>query len=84
MARFQLPTLLLLIATVPLISALHDLAGDFLRLPSQASTFLHDNNEGTRWAILIAGSNGYWNYRHQVIFPFPFPRFKIQLFYYFE
>ncbi|CAL5204841.1 unnamed protein product [Lathyrus oleraceus] len=65
MARFQLPTLLLLIATVPLISALHDLAGDFLRLPSQASTFLHDNNEGTRWAILIAGSNGYWNYRHQ-------------------
>ncbi|CAK8568418.1 unnamed protein product [Lathyrus sativus] len=65
MARFQLPILLLLIATVPLISALHDLTGDFLRLPSQTSTFLNDNNEGTRWAILIAGSNGYWNYRHQ-------------------
>lgn len=25
--------------------------------------------EGTRWAVLIAGSNGYWNYRHQVIPP---------------
>lgn len=22
--------------------------------------------EGTRWAVLIAGSSGYWNYRHQV------------------
>jgi glycosylphosphatidylinositol transamidase (GPIT) subunit GPI8 len=22
--------------------------------------------QGTRWAILIAGSAGYWNYRHQV------------------
>ena len=22
--------------------------------------------QGTRWAILIAGSGGYWNYRHQV------------------
>ncbi|KAJ1264391.1 hypothetical protein BS78_09G259700 [Paspalum vaginatum] len=28
---------------------------DFLRLPS----------EGTRWAVLLAGSNGYYNYRHQ-------------------
>jgi len=24
------------------------------------------DEEGTRWAILIAGSAGYWNYRHQV------------------
>ena len=22
--------------------------------------------EGTKWAVLVAGSNGYWNYRHQV------------------
>jgi legumain len=22
-------------------------------------------SSGTRWAVLIAGSNGYWNYRHQ-------------------
>ncbi|XP_024382719.1 vacuolar-processing enzyme isoform X2 [Physcomitrium patens] len=25
----------------------------------------HKGEEGTRWAILIAGSAGYWNYRHQ-------------------
>jgi legumain len=24
-----------------------------------------DAEKGTRWAILIAGSSGYWNYRHQ-------------------
>lgn len=23
---------------------------------------------GVRWAVLVAGSNGYGNYRHQVIF----------------
>ena len=22
--------------------------------------------QSTRWAVLIAGSSGYWNYRHQV------------------
>ncbi|KAI7748310.1 hypothetical protein M8C21_032897 [Ambrosia artemisiifolia] len=33
---------------------------DFLRLPSEK----HDS-VGTRWAVLLAGSNGYWNYRHQ-------------------
>lgn len=68
MARF----LFLIIATlIPIFSAATATAGDdFLRLPSQASRFFQsddDNNEGTKWAILIAGSNGYWNYRHQVI-----------------
>ncbi|EPS59704.1 hypothetical protein M569_15100, partial [Genlisea aurea] len=24
-----------------------------------------DDIVGTRWAVLVAGSNGYWNYRHQ-------------------
>lgn len=24
-----------------------------------------ETNKGTRWAVLIAGSAGYWNYRHQ-------------------
>ncbi|KAE8099992.1 hypothetical protein FH972_017931 [Carpinus fangiana] len=48
---------------------------DYIRLPSEASRFfgtgdggVHDNDDGTagtRWAVLIAGSNGYWNYRHQ-------------------
>lgn len=50
---------------------------DYIRLPSEASKFFGrdggdvlDNDDvtsGTRWAVLIAGSNGYWNYRHQVI-----------------
>jgi legumain len=34
-------------------------AGDFLRLPSEQDVV------GTRWAVLIAGSNEYYNYRHQ-------------------
>ncbi|KAL0407725.1 UNVERIFIED_CONTAM: Vacuolar-processing enzyme [Sesamum radiatum] len=48
---------------------------DFLKLPSDARRFFggseednggdDDDSVGTRWAILIAGSNGYWNYRHQ-------------------
>ncbi|KAJ1423458.1 Peptidase C13, legumain [Sesbania bispinosa] len=73
MDRFPIPTaILFLIATfVALVSGGRDITGDLLRLPSQASRFFQspaaadDNNEGTRWAILIAGSNGYWNYRHQ-------------------
>jgi len=36
---------------------------DFLRLPSEKSS--DDDSVGTRWAVLLAGSNGYWNYRHQ-------------------
>ncbi|CAN6441541.1 unnamed protein product [Victoria cruziana] len=42
---------------------------DFLRLPSVFSGDLpslgDDDSLGTRWAVLIAGSSGYWNYRHQ-------------------
>lgn len=44
---------------------------DVIRLPSEASKFFRPENKdgddtpGTRWAVLIAGSNGYWNYRHQ-------------------
>ncbi|RRT79956.1 hypothetical protein B296_00010569 [Ensete ventricosum] len=30
-----------------------------------------DEIVGTRWAVLIAGSNGYYNYRHQVGASFP-------------
>ncbi|QHO30410.1 Vacuolar-processing enzyme [Arachis hypogaea] len=55
-----------------LVSAVRDPIGEVIRLPSEASRFFKapsddgDNvEEGTRWAILIAGSNGYWNYRHQ-------------------
>lgn len=40
-----------------------------LKLPSEASRFFDDADDsvGTRWAVLLAGSNGYWNYRHQVV-----------------
>ena len=54
-----------------LASSSRYITGGSLRLPSEASRFFHepekgDTNEGTRWAVLFAGSNGYWNYRHQV------------------
>ncbi|XP_057957454.1 vacuolar-processing enzyme-like [Malania oleifera] len=60
-----------------LASAIRDPAGDgLIRLPSEASRFFHggrndadetsdEGSVGTRWAVLIAGSSGYWNYRHQ-------------------
>ncbi|KAL6841559.1 hypothetical protein ACP4OV_028702 [Aristida adscensionis] len=40
---------------------------DFLRLPSEERSGGggEDDVVGTRWAVLIAGSNGYYNYRHQ-------------------
>ncbi|CAD6270967.1 unnamed protein product [Miscanthus lutarioriparius] len=39
---------------------------DFLRLPSESASEDDDAAAvGTRWAVLIAGSNGYYNYRHQ-------------------
>lgn len=65
MPTFFLPTLLLLlIAFATSVSGRRDLVGDFLRLPSETDN--DDNFKGTRWAVLLAGSNGYWNYRHQV------------------
>ncbi|CAA0838401.1 Vacuolar-processing enzyme gamma-isozyme [Striga hermonthica] len=48
---------------------------DFIKLPSEVRRFFGDpeagdggadgDSVGTRWAILLAGSSGYWNYRHQ-------------------
>lgn len=64
--------LLSLLCTVR-VSCRRNIAGDVIKLPSEASKFFHasddvdDDSLGTRWAVLIAGSNGYWNYRHQVI-----------------
>ncbi|XP_016487189.2 vacuolar-processing enzyme [Nicotiana tabacum] len=29
------------------------------------SQFLTEKSTGTKWAVLVAGSNGWWNYRHQ-------------------
>ena len=67
---------LLLLAVIGLAFGSRDLPGDFLRLPSEALKFFRggasdasdEDSVGTRWAVLIAGSNGYWNYRHQVFF----------------
>ncbi|XP_068330712.1 vacuolar-processing enzyme [Pyrus communis] len=76
MTRFAGAVVLLFLYSV-LASAAgsRDLIGDVLRLPSEASRFFgrgddapdqqDDGTVGTRWAVLIAGSNGYWNYRHQ-------------------
>ncbi|EXB66895.1 Vacuolar-processing enzyme [Morus notabilis] len=73
MIRFATGVLLLSFLAISVVaSCSRDLIGDVLRLPSEASRFFRsggvseDNDAvGTRWAVLIAGSNGYWNYRHQ-------------------
>ncbi|KAK4363496.1 hypothetical protein RND71_018737 [Anisodus tanguticus] len=39
-----------------------------LKLPSEASRFFDNavnDSVGARWAVLLARSSGYWNYRHQ-------------------
>lgn len=69
---------LLLLGLYGSAAARRDPTEDHLRLPSEASRFFDrvsgvdddddddDDTSGTKWAILIAGSSGYWNYRHQV------------------
>ncbi|XP_048132966.1 vacuolar-processing enzyme-like isoform X2 [Rhodamnia argentea] len=60
--------LLLLLLSFAFAAAGRDVAGNVIKLPSDASRFFRageDDSVGTRWAVLIAGSNGYWNYRHQ-------------------
>ncbi|GLJ05324.1 hypothetical protein SUGI_0016090 [Cryptomeria japonica] len=36
-----------------------------IKLPTEADKGEEDDGIGTRWAVLVAGSSGYWNYRHQ-------------------
>nr|BAA76744.1 asparaginyl endopeptidase (VmPE-1) [Vigna mungo] len=65
MNRF--PIIFVVANLITLVSGGRD---EILRMPSEASRFFQapatdENDEGTRWAVLIAGSNGYWNYRHQ-------------------
>ncbi|KMT17967.1 hypothetical protein BVRB_2g033130 [Beta vulgaris subsp. vulgaris] len=40
---------------------------NLIRWPSDHPSIFEsdDDSVGTRWAVLIAGSSGYWNYRHQ-------------------
>lgn len=35
-------------------------------LPGNVFEFEQPDAEGQHWALLVAGSNGYFNYRHQV------------------
>ncbi|KAG6420358.1 hypothetical protein SASPL_116883 [Salvia splendens] len=65
MIRSRYSALALFILTFSII-AVSD-GGDFIRLPSEARRFFDGDDVGTRWAILLAGSNGYWNYRHQMV-----------------
>ncbi|CAM8952815.1 unnamed protein product [Rhodiola kirilowii] len=70
MVRFIAGVIAALVCVSGIVSGSRELIGDnVLRLPSDASKFFHgedgDDSVGTRWAVLIAGSNGYWNYRHQ-------------------
>ena len=37
-----------------------------LKIPSKATAEEAEADQGTRWAVLVAGSSGYENYRHQV------------------
>ncbi|XP_065036611.1 vacuolar-processing enzyme-like [Musa acuminata AAA Group] len=66
MARFAVGALRLLLLLLPLF--LVDSRLDHIGVSSdQATNTINGDDEivGTRWAVLIAGSNGYYNYRHQ-------------------
>ena len=77
MTRLFAGLFFLLISFCGIAVGARDIVSDALRLPSEASRFFRpgkvnddntdDDATGTRWAILLAGSNGYWNYRHQVL-----------------
>ncbi|XP_027180211.1 vacuolar-processing enzyme-like [Coffea eugenioides] len=70
MMRYATAALLLLALSIIAVAEARD---NFLKLPSEIADFFHPKERsdaggdsvGTRWAVLIAGSNGYWNYRHQ-------------------
>lgn len=48
-----------------ILSVVVNCRDDFIiKLPSEAADDA-DDSVGTRWAVLLAGSSGYWNYRHQ-------------------
>ncbi|KAF6139693.1 hypothetical protein GIB67_002498 [Kingdonia uniflora] len=72
MIRYIAGALVLIVLSISAVDS-RTLGDDVLKLPSEVSNFIHgssssDNDDdavGTRWAVLIAGSNGYYNYRHQ-------------------
>ncbi|KAK1549834.1 hypothetical protein Q3G72_008653 [Acer saccharum] len=72
MRRLAASSLLMLFAVLSASILLSLFAGDVIRLLWEASRFFgsgaakdDDDAVGTRWAILIAGSNRYRNYRQQ-------------------
>lgn len=76
MTRLAAGVILLLFALCGISAGRRDLVEDVIRLPSEMASFFHpdgvhdakdEDSTGTKWAILLAGSSGYWNYRHQVM-----------------
>lgn len=70
--QYQSRLILLLVLFVLLVGggrvARLDLWDSTIRLPSDKDEPEDANHKeaGTRWAVLVAGSSGYGNYRHQV------------------
>ncbi|KAI0520588.1 hypothetical protein KFK09_008064 [Dendrobium nobile] len=62
MARFSASRLVIFPA---LLCMLVLSRADVIRMPSMGSSFDGEEEAGTSWAILVAGSSGYGNYRHQ-------------------
>ncbi|KAH0465386.1 hypothetical protein IEQ34_005489 [Dendrobium chrysotoxum] len=62
MARFSASPLVIFPA---LLCMLVLSRADVIRMPSKGSSFDGEEEAGTSWAILVAGSSGYGNYRHQ-------------------
>ncbi|KAK7310732.1 hypothetical protein RJT34_08427 [Clitoria ternatea] len=57
------PLLLCLFVLAAVVSARRGLAGEFRRLASEPD--IDHNFRGTKWAVLLAGSRGFFDYRHQ-------------------
>lgn len=80
------PLLVLLLSLIAVSAARNGPDDVVIKLPSQASRFFRpaqdddDSNAGTRWAVLVAGSSGYWNYRHQVLLRFSVYLINLALF----
>ncbi|XP_024525527.1 vacuolar-processing enzyme beta-isozyme [Selaginella moellendorffii] len=64
MGRFRLECVLWLLILAQQACAARKF--EWKRDSSASDEFLEDQSaRGTRWAVLLAGSAGYWNYRHQ-------------------
>jgi legumain len=63
---------LLLLTALLVLSGLAQGWDGGILMPTEKESKLSGKEEGVRWAILVAGSYGYGNYRHQVDFLFAF------------